>query len=137
MVLACNHVSFPDFVFVQQALLGRRLVRFLCRHEIWDSPAGWAMERMQHVPVDRQAPAAAYLKARALLRVGELLLDDGAVVDELHNPTAEGVLDRLKSLDVAAGPEATWDALLYVVERTMTGPGAARLSIARGAAQGW
>jgi 1-acyl-sn-glycerol-3-phosphate acyltransferase len=71
VVLASNHVSFPDFVFVQQALLGRRLVRFLCRHEIWDSPVGWAMDRMQHVPVDRQAPAAAYLRARSLLRAGE------------------------------------------------------------------
>lgn len=71
VVLACNHVSFPDFVFVQQALLGRRLVRFLCRHEIWDSPVGRAMDRMQHVPVDRQAPAAAYLRARRLLRAGE------------------------------------------------------------------
>jgi 1-acyl-sn-glycerol-3-phosphate acyltransferase len=76
VVLACNHVSFPDFVFVQQALLGReggtrRLVRFMCRHEIWDSRVGWAMERMGHVPVDRQAPAAAYLRARRLLREGE------------------------------------------------------------------
>jgi putative ABC transport system ATP-binding protein len=36
-----------------------------------------------------------------------IFLADGAVVDELHNPTAEGVLDRLKSLDVAAGPDLT------------------------------
>lgn len=76
VVLACNHVSFPDFVFVQQALLREnggndRLVRFMCRHEIWDSPVGWAMERMRHVPVDRRAPAAGYLRARALLREGE------------------------------------------------------------------
>jgi len=75
VVLASNHVSFPDFVFVQQALLGgrgaRRLVRFMCRHEIWDSRVGWAMDRMQHVPVDRQAPAGAYLQARGLLRRGE------------------------------------------------------------------
>lgn len=76
VVLASNHVSFPDFVFVQQALLGlrpRRLVRFMCRHDIWESPAGWAMDRMQHVPVDRQAPAAAYLKARRLLGEGEVV----------------------------------------------------------------
>ena len=73
VVLASNHVSFPDFVFVQQGLLddSGRLVRFMCRHEIWDSPVGWAMDRMQHVPVDRQAPAAAYLTARRLLGEGE------------------------------------------------------------------
>jgi putative ABC transport system ATP-binding protein len=34
-----------------------------------------------------------------------VFLADGAVVDELHDPTAEAVLDRLKSLDVAAGPD--------------------------------
>ena len=68
VVLASNHVSFPDFVFVQRALIGRqRLVRFMCRADIWDSPFGWAMDAMQHVPVDRQAPAAAYLKGRRLL----------------------------------------------------------------------
>jgi 1-acyl-sn-glycerol-3-phosphate acyltransferase len=78
VVLAGNHVSFPDFVFVQQALLAGaggndRLVRFLCRHEIWASPVGWAMDRMRHVPVDRQAPAGAYVTARRLLREGEVV----------------------------------------------------------------
>ena len=72
VVLACNHVSFPDFVYVAQAVLGTgRRVRFLCRGDIWDSPAGPAMEAMRHVPVDREAPAAAYLRARRLLRQGE------------------------------------------------------------------
>jgi 1-acyl-sn-glycerol-3-phosphate acyltransferase len=97
VVLASNHVSFPDFVFVQQAMLrtgggNDRLVRFMCRHEIWDafpgsprkrerserllwggSPVGWAMDRMGHIPVDRQAPAAAYLRARRLLEAGEIV----------------------------------------------------------------
>ena len=34
-----------------------------------------------------------------------VFLADGAVVDELTDPTADAVLDRLKSLDVAAGPD--------------------------------
>jgi 1-acyl-sn-glycerol-3-phosphate acyltransferase len=71
VVLASNHVSFPDFVFVQQPLMGRRLVRFMCRGDIWDSPAGPWLTRMRHVPVDRDAPAAAYLMARRLLGEGE------------------------------------------------------------------
>jgi 1-acyl-sn-glycerol-3-phosphate acyltransferase len=73
-VLACNHVSFPDFALVARALLdtGRR-VRFLCRADIWDSPAGRAMTAMGHVPVDRAAPAAALLHARRLLRDGEVV----------------------------------------------------------------
>ncbi|WP_341923958.1 lysophospholipid acyltransferase family protein [Nocardioides psychrotolerans] len=73
VVLAATHVSFPDFVFIGRSLLdsGRR-VRFMCRHEIWDAPvAGRAMERMGHIPVDRKAPAAAYLQARRLLGEGE------------------------------------------------------------------
>jgi 1-acyl-sn-glycerol-3-phosphate acyltransferase len=76
IVLASNHVSFPDFLFVGRALLGHRLVRFMCRSDIWDAPlpgkpVGRSMEAMRHIPVDRAAPAAAYLRARSLLRGGE------------------------------------------------------------------
>ncbi len=76
VVLAANHVSFPDFLFVGQAMLGRRLVRFMCRADIWDTPLpgrpiGRGMEAMRHIPVDRAAPAAAYLRARSLLGEGE------------------------------------------------------------------
>ena len=75
VVLAANHVSFPDFLFVQQALLGSgRYVRFMCRHDIWSSALlARAMDGMQHIPVDRQVPAAAYLKARHLLGAGEVV----------------------------------------------------------------
>ncbi len=75
VVLASNHVSFPDFVFVGRALLpARRRVRFLCRHDIWSNRAvGRAMDVMGHVPVDREAPAAAYLAARRHLRGGEVV----------------------------------------------------------------
>ena len=73
VVLAATHVSFPDFVFIGRSLLGSgRRVRFMCRHDIWEAAvAGQAMERMRHIPVDRQAPAAAYLRARRLLSEGE------------------------------------------------------------------
>ena len=73
-VLASNHVSFPDFLFLGRALLPtRRRVRFLCRRDVWDSAAGPWLDRMGHVPVDRANPAAAYLQARALLRRGEVV----------------------------------------------------------------
>jgi 1-acyl-sn-glycerol-3-phosphate acyltransferase len=75
VVLAANHVSFPDFLLIGRALLatGRR-VRFLCRHDVWAPRAvGRAMDAMGHVPVDREAPAAAYLRARAHLRAGEVV----------------------------------------------------------------
>jgi 1-acyl-sn-glycerol-3-phosphate acyltransferase len=73
VLLASNHVSYPDFVFLEQAALPRgRFVRFMCRHDVWHLPVvRGAMDAMRHVPVDRQAPAAAYLRARRLLAEGE------------------------------------------------------------------
>lgn len=73
VVIASNHVSFLDFALVGlMARRSRRYVRFLARHDVWQHPvAGPLMRGMRHVPVDRSAPAAAYLRARALLRSGE------------------------------------------------------------------
>ena len=74
-VLVANHVSFLDFALL--ALAARpagRYPRFMARHEVWHNPvAGPFMSAMRHVPVDRSAPAAAYLRARALLRAGEVV----------------------------------------------------------------
>ncbi len=73
VVLASTHVSFLDFLLVGLAARrSRRNVRFLARHEVWSNPlARPVMTAMRHVPVDRAAPAAAYLQARRLLRDGE------------------------------------------------------------------
>jgi 1-acyl-sn-glycerol-3-phosphate acyltransferase len=71
VVLASNHVSFLDFTLVGLAARPRR-VRFLARHEVLDHwAAGPFMRGMGHVPVDRTAPAAAYLRAARLLENGE------------------------------------------------------------------
>ncbi len=70
VLLAATHVSYPDFLFVQAAVRSRsRYVRFMTRHDVWHQPllAG-PMNRMQHIAVDRAAPAGAYLHARRLLR---------------------------------------------------------------------
>ena len=74
-LLASVHVSYPDFLFLGQAALARgRHVRFLSRHDVWRVPGvGAAMTGMRHVPVDREAPAAAYLRARRLLEEGEVV----------------------------------------------------------------
>lgn len=73
VVVASTHNSFLDFVMLEYAAAQRgRFVRFLTRHDVWNKPAvAWAMDHMGHVPVDRAAPAAAYLHARRLLRDGE------------------------------------------------------------------
>jgi 1-acyl-sn-glycerol-3-phosphate acyltransferase len=73
VVLAGNHVSFLDPLLLGLAARrSARRPRFLARHDLWRPPvAGALLRRMQHVPVDRAAPAAAYLGARSLLRAGE------------------------------------------------------------------
>ena len=72
-LLASVHVGYPDFLFVEQAALSRgRRVRFMCRHDVWNVPlVRRGMDAMRHIPVDRRAPAAAYLQARRLLAEGE------------------------------------------------------------------
>jgi 1-acyl-sn-glycerol-3-phosphate acyltransferase len=71
--VASNHLSFLDFLLVGLAARrSQRHVRFLARHDIWANPlARPLMTAMRHVSVDREAPAAAYLRARSLLRDGE------------------------------------------------------------------
>jgi 1-acyl-sn-glycerol-3-phosphate acyltransferase len=73
VILAANHVAYPDFVFIEKAAVQRgRYVRFLTRYDVWrPGPVARAMDAMQHVPVDRAVPVAAYLQARNLLRAGE------------------------------------------------------------------
>ena len=74
VLLAATHVSYPDFVFMR----GRRPVVGPLR-AVHDPPrrvggarrARGRWSAMRHVPVDREAPAGAYLVARRLLRDGE------------------------------------------------------------------
>lgn len=113
VLLAANHVSYPDFVFVEQAALARRrLVRFMCRHDIWDVPGvGAAMDRMQHIPVDRQAPAAAYLAARRLLREGEAVCtfpEAGISWSFTIRPLMRGVASLSRETGVPVVPVAIW-----------------------------
>lgn len=75
-VLASNHVSYFDFMFVGYAahLRGRRLVRFMAKQAAFRHPvSGPLMRGMHHIPVDRAAGAAAYRHAVTALRDGELV----------------------------------------------------------------
>lgn len=73
VLVASTHGSYPDFIFIERAAMTRgRYLRFMTRHDIWNAPlVRTAMDGMRHIPVDRAAPAAAYLRARRLLRAGE------------------------------------------------------------------
>lgn len=74
-VLASNHVSSPDFLFV--GLVGRergRYVRFLAKHGVFLPPVvGDAMRAMRHVEVDRAHGEVALRHAVESVRAGEVV----------------------------------------------------------------
>jgi len=75
-VLASNHVSYLDFMFVglPPHKVHRRLVRFMAKKSVFDHRlSGPLMRGMRHIPVDRKAGAAAYEHALDALRSGELV----------------------------------------------------------------
>jgi 1-acyl-sn-glycerol-3-phosphate acyltransferase len=74
-VIACNHVSYLDFVFCGQAAVpSRRFVRFMCKESVFRHPVGgFLMRGMHHIPVDRSAGAGAFERALEALRSGEIV----------------------------------------------------------------
>jgi 1-acyl-sn-glycerol-3-phosphate acyltransferase len=74
-VLASNHVSYLDFIFVGLAARpSGRLVRFMAKEAVFRHRIGGPLMRgMHHIPVDRAAGAAAYRHAVTALRRGELI----------------------------------------------------------------
>lgn len=137
VVLAINHVSFPDFVFVERAAVTRgRYVRFLCRHDVWDQPAvGAAMDRMGHVPVDRETGAFAYLRARRLLADGQavgVFPEAGVSWTWTVRPLMRGAVALARETGAPLVPVAVWGGQRIY---TVTGDGEQtrhRLDLTRG-----
>jgi 1-acyl-sn-glycerol-3-phosphate acyltransferase len=74
-IICSNHVSFFDFTFLGLgALPQHRLVRFMAKSPVFDHWfAGRFMRAMQHIPVDRQAGAAAFEAAVRALKDGKVV----------------------------------------------------------------
>ncbi|UWP78412.1 lysophospholipid acyltransferase family protein [Dactylosporangium fulvum] len=74
-VIACNHVSYLDFIFCGLgARQSRRLVRFMAKESIFRHRIGGPLMRgMHHIPVDRDAGLASYKAALAALKEGEVV----------------------------------------------------------------
>ncbi len=74
-VLAGNHTGYMDFTFIGAAAREQgRLVRFLCKKEVFDNPIGGPIMRsMHHVSVDRNAGTASFAQSLRLLKSGELI----------------------------------------------------------------
>jgi len=74
-VLACNHVSYLDFIWAGWgARPSKRLVRFMAKEVVFNHPIGGPLMRgMKHIPVDRAAGTSSYREALARLRAGEIV----------------------------------------------------------------
>ena len=113
VILAANHVSFPDFVFIERAAVTRgRYVRFLTRHDVWEVPVvPWLMDRMRHVPVNRETPVHAYLRARRLLASGEAVCgfpEAGISYSFTVRPLMSGLLALARETGVPVVPVGVW-----------------------------
>lgn len=127
VILAVNHVSYVDFVPVAAAAVKRkREARFFVRYDVWNPPGiAGPLTAMQHIPVDRQAPAAAYLQARRLLQQGELVsnfpeagISYSFTVRSLMKGTAALALET----DAVVVPAALWGTQrIYSVGRPRKG----------------
>ncbi|MFG1644291.1 lysophospholipid acyltransferase family protein [Amycolatopsis sp. NPDC049252] len=112
-VIACNHVSYLDFIFC--GLGGRpakRLTRFMAKQEIFDNRiAGPLMRGMHHIPVDRAAGLASYRAALAKLKDGEVVgvfpeatISRSFTVKEIKS----GAVRMAAAADVPVVPMALW-----------------------------
>lgn len=74
-VIACNHVSYLDFIFCGLgARPGRRLVRFMAKKSVFDHRiSGPLMRGMHHIPVDRESGIGSYRQALGALKDGEVV----------------------------------------------------------------
>lgn len=74
-VLACNHVSYLDFIFAGWgARPAKRLVRFMAKEAVFRHRiSGPMMRGMKHIPVDRDAGSHSYREALKALKAGEIV----------------------------------------------------------------
>ncbi|MBC2681454.1 lysophospholipid acyltransferase family protein [Corynebacterium anserum] len=75
-MIAMNHTGYWDFVYggIPAAFNGGRLVRYMAKKEIFDTPvAGQIMRSLKHIPVDREAGAESAREAVRRLKQGQLV----------------------------------------------------------------
>ncbi|MGL5828690.1 MAG: lysophospholipid acyltransferase family protein [Angustibacter sp.] len=74
-VLASNHVSYLDFIFVGMAARpAGRLTRFMAKESVFRHRiSGPLMRGMKHIPVDREAGTGAFRQAMRALKDGEII----------------------------------------------------------------
>ncbi|GLY36638.1 1-acyl-sn-glycerol-3-phosphate acyltransferase [Amycolatopsis sp. NBRC 101858] len=112
-VIACNHVSYLDFIFCGLgARPAKRLTRFMAKKEIFDNKiAGPLMRGMHHISVDRSAGLASYREALEKLQAGEVVgvfpeatISRSFTVKEIKS----GAVRMAAAADVPVVPMALW-----------------------------
>ncbi len=114
-VIASNHVSYIDFVFLGAAARnqGKRLVRFMAKKEAFDHPvSGPLMRAMRHVEVDRFGdPKKAFDEAVEKCRSGELVgtFPEGSISRSFTLlPLKTGAARIAQAAGVPLVPVAVW-----------------------------
>lgn len=113
VILAATHVGYPDFVLLERAAVERRrYVRFMTRHDVWEVPlVGRFMDAMQHIPVNREVPAHAYLRARRLLEYGEAVAgfpEAGISYSFTVRPLMSGLVALARATGAPLVPVGIW-----------------------------
>jgi 1-acyl-sn-glycerol-3-phosphate acyltransferase len=114
-ILAATHASYLDFVVIERAAVSRkRYVRFLARHDVWNVPGvGPLMDGMRHIPVDREVPVHAYLRARRLIEQGEVVggfPEAGISFSYTVRPLMRGFMSLAQQTGAPVVPVAGWGA---------------------------
>lgn len=122
VILASTHVSYVDMLPISLAARQRgRFPRFMARHDVWQPVLRHAMDAMGHIPVDRAAPAGAYLHARALLRAGETVAvfpEGGISYSFTVRALTRGVASLAQETGAVVVPVALWgNQRIYSVGR--------------------
>ncbi|WP_026453681.1 lysophospholipid acyltransferase family protein [Saccharomonospora iraqiensis] len=112
-VIACNHVSYLDFIFCGLgAQPAKRLVRFMAKKEIFDNRiAGPLMRGMHHIPVNRAAGKDSYGEAVRRLRAGEVVgVFPEATISRSFTvkPVKSGAVRMAAEAGVPVVPMALW-----------------------------
>jgi 1-acyl-sn-glycerol-3-phosphate acyltransferase len=112
-VIASNHIGYFDFIFIGAAAKERgRLVRFMCKKEVFDHPVGGPVMRgMRHIPVDRGSGSGSFAQALRDLRSGEIVgLFPEATISRSFEPMAfkPGATALAGAAGVPLLPAAIW-----------------------------
>ncbi|WP_018295926.1 lysophospholipid acyltransferase family protein [Corynebacterium lubricantis] len=113
-IVAMNHTGYYDFIFgeVGPHVRGQRLLRFMAKKEVFDTPlVGTAMRYMDHVPVDRSAGGGSVGLAVERVKAGQLvgIFPEATISRSFELATFKNGAARIaQQADAPLVPMVTW-----------------------------